>query len=179
MMRTLLLFGLVSVAAAGAALAQGDSPRLDPGQRVRVHQGKRAVVGTLLSADSTAMQVLTSHTDTARLRRADVTGVDVSVGQKSKAASGALIGAGVGAVGGALAMVVIAGPEALETNDISPAVYVGGAAVIGLALGAGVGALVGASSQTDRWEPAVWPVLTFQPDGRAGKRIALGVRLSF
>lgn len=179
MTRTLFVLAAVVLAAAPHAQAQGGVIDVGPGQRVRIHEGQRKVVGTLLSVDSATMRILTSHTDTALVARADVTRLDVSVGQKSRAGSGALIGAGVGAAGGALAMVVVAGPEELESNDISAAVYVGGAAVIGMALGAVVGAVVGANSHTDRWERSVWPTLGASLGSAAGKGVAMGLRITF
>jgi hypothetical protein len=167
---------LVVLTAAGEA--QQDSLRLDPGQRVRIHEGKRAVVGTLLSVDSSAMRVLTSHADTAVLRRADVTGVDVSVGTKSRTVSGALIGAGVGTVGVGLIAYILAGTPGLTSGDES-LVYVGAAALGGLVLGAGVGAVIGAGSRADKWKPAVWPTFAVRLSGPAGRRVSAGMRITF
>jgi len=179
MTRFMLALAGVLVVLTSVVDAQQEAPRLDPGQRVRVHEGNRKVVGTLLSVDSAALRVLTGQTDTAFLKKADVTGVDVSVGQRARTGSGALTGAAVGAVAGALALIVVAGPDNLSPNEISPAYTVGAAAVGGAALGAAVGAVIGAGLHTDRWEPAVWPTLTFSLGGPAGRSIALGGHLRF
>ena len=143
MTRFMLALAWILVALSAAVEAQQYSPRLDPGQWVRIHQGKHAVVGTLLSVDSAVMWVLTTQTDTAFLRRADITGVDVSTGRKSKTLSGALIGAGVGAVGLGLAAYLSG-----AGGDGSVAV-IAMAIPTGFVLGAGIGAAIGAGSHTD------------------------------
>ena len=173
MFRSLLVLGFVSLAAAHGSQAQQDTTGLVPGQWVRIHQGKHAVIGTLLFVDSAVMWVLTTQTDTAFLRRADITGVDVSTGRKSKTLSGALIGAGVGAVGLGLAAYLSG-----AGGDGSVAV-IAMAIPTGFVLGAGIGAAIGSGSHTYRWEPAIWPTLTFSLGGPAGRSIALGGHLRF
>jgi hypothetical protein len=178
MRRFMLALAGVLVVLTSVVDAQQEPPRLDPGQRVRVHEGNRKVVGTLLSTDSSALRVLTSHTDTAFLKRADVTAVDVSVGQRARTVSGALTGAGIGVVSVGFVTYALAGFPSITSGDES-LVYVAAGMVGGLVLGAGVGAVIGAGSHTDRWEPAIWPTLTFSLGGPAGRSIALGGHLRF
>lgn len=178
MVRTMLILSGILVAVSGVSEGQEGGPQLDAGQRVRIHEGKRKVVGTLLSVDSSAVRVLTSHTDTAHLRRADITGADVSVGTKSRAASGALIGAGVGTIGVGLIAYILAGTPGLTSGEES-LVYVGAAALGGLVLGAGVGAVIGAGSRADKWKPAVWPIFAVRLSGPDGRRVRAGMRITF
>ena len=173
MFRTLAVLGLISLTFAPPGDAQEGAPRLDPGQRVRVHQGKRTVVGTLLAADSAEILLLTSSTDTVRLRRADISSVDVSIGQKSGTISGALKGAALGAVGAGVATYIA------EKDNESAGAFVAAGAVAGFVFGAVVGAVVGAGSHTDRWQPTVWPTLDMGRSETGGKAVALGVHFTF
>ena len=178
MIRTLFVLAGLQLAFVGVSPGQQDAPRLDAGQRVRVHEGKRAVVGTLLSVDSAAVRVLTSHTDTAHLRRADITGVDVSVGKKSRVASGALIGAG-GGYRRRWFDRLYPGRHSWTPSGDESLVYVAAAALGVYVLGAGVGAVVGAGSHTDRWAPAVWPAVGLGTEGVEVLGVGIGMRIRF
>ena len=82
---------------------------------------------------------------------ASLTKIEVSRGQKSKTASGALIGGAVGlAAGGIVGAALCSGePDCPEPRWLVGAAYVGG---IGLVVGAGIGAIIGTITKVDRWE---------------------------
>ncbi len=173
-----VLIALVPILAPRTAQAQQDVPRLEAGHRVRVYQSKHTVTGTLLSADSATMQLLTSHADTAHLTRSSVTRIELSVGQKSQAGKGALIGGAVGFFGVGLITYFLAGTPGLTSGDES-LVYVAAGMVGGLVVGAGVGAIVGGLSPTDRWKQTTWPTVVVRLGGPGGKGVKIGLRIRF
>jgi hypothetical protein len=136
------------------------------------------IVGTFLSADTSTMRVLTAPLDTASVARAAATGVEVSVGTKSRTLAGALIGAPVGALAAASITYIAVGTPGLDSGD-EELIIVAAAAFGGFFLGGIGGALIGSGKRTDRWEPTVWPTVSVQPGGPDGKTVALGVRLRF
>jgi hypothetical protein len=113
-----------------------------------------------------------------RIALAQIERIDVSLGKRSLAGQGALIGAAVPA---AISLVGLGLGSAIRPRhgDIDntgyhvavwAAVAVAPAAIVGAALGAGV--------RTDRWEPACAKPLrvTVAPDLRGGARVGLAVR---
>ncbi|TFG44338.1 MAG: hypothetical protein E4H41_07785, partial [Gemmatimonadales bacterium] len=102
MTRSMLVLTVCLLALPSFSQAQQDTTGLAPGRRVRVKLEKGDdIVGTFLSADTSTMRVLTAPLDTASVARAAATGVEVSVGTKSRTLAGALIGAPVGALAAA------------------------------------------------------------------------------
>jgi len=177
MRRTLIVLVLGTLAVAGRAQAQQDTVALVRGERVRVHQaGKQKLVGTLAAADSLQLTIITSPLDTVPVSRASVTGIDRWAGTESKTGEGALVGLGVGVVGG-----VIVGGIACSGTDYSMSTgscIAAAAGIFGL-VGAAAGAIIWHGWTTDRWEPTVWPTVTIQPGGSSAAGVALGVHLRF
>ena len=134
-----------------ATVAQEAPPPLEPGTRVRV------TAPDIDKYDGTlqAMRGDTLTVDTLRIAVASVTRLDVYRGQKSKTGKGALIGAGVGFVAGALTGLALCGERGTPCES-DGSDYTAAAAVIlgggGALLGAGIGAVVGSQIKGDRWE---------------------------
>ena len=177
MNRTLLGFTIATLALSSILQAQQGAAALTPGRRVRIHQqGGQPLVGAFVTADSTTLSIVTAPKDTVHLRQSAVTGVDLSLGTKSHAGKGALIGLGAGMLVGAIAG---AASSCSVDAEVPPAACaVAGALVFG-ALGTGVGALFGAMTQTEQWQPTAWPTLGFRPGGLDGTQLALGLHLQF
>ena len=154
------MFSLVVVALALTAWScSGHIPDtwIDPGDRVRVTAPSLDLdkdVGTVaaLVADTFVVE-LEDQADALDVPLSEVTRLEVHQGHKSRAGTGALIGAGAGAATGVtVALVDCAGDEChLDGSDVTGAVVlVLGAG--GALAGAGLGALIGAAIKTDRWE---------------------------
>jgi hypothetical protein len=170
---------LAVLACASQGQAQQDTVQLVPGQRVRIHQqGKHTLVGAFVAADSVSLAILASPADTVQVPRASITGVDRSVGTRSMVPDGALIGLGVGVVGGVITGALACSPDNNGWNVTQGECMSWGAAAFGL-IGALVGALSWSGERTDRWKPTVWPIVTLHPSGAEGKRVALGLHLTF
>lgn len=144
------LFGLAVMAvAAGTARAQA-APRA--GDRVRVTSSDSRMVGTLRdwSADSIAVEHRGAMT---RFRLGDVWLVERQVGTRGRflhgVAVGALVGGGVGAVGGLAAGADC--PEWLCFSRGTMAVVLG---ILGAGAGVVIGGVVGGFSRQAIWETA-------------------------
>jgi hypothetical protein len=175
MRHALVFVTLATVGIAGRAAAQQDTVALVRGERIRIHQqGKQALVGTLAAADSTGLTIITGPLDTVPVARAGVTRIDRWAGTQSKTGEGALVGLGVGMVAGAIVGGIACSNDSysLDTGGCIAA----SAGILGL-VGAAAGAFIWHGWHTDRWEPAVWPVVTIQPAGVTVKGVALGMRL--
>jgi hypothetical protein len=178
MFRALLVLGLVALAGAQGGQAQQATTGLVPGRRIRIHQsGVKPLAGEFVSMGSDGIRLTTSPADTQLVPKADITGVDLSQGTKSKAGSGAVTGLLVGAAGGAL--LGVAGCSGDESGWVTPGQCAGAGALVFGALGAGIGALLGSGKRTDKWAPTAWPTVSFQPFGRDGGTVALGMHLRF
>ncbi|HKQ20240.1 MAG TPA: hypothetical protein VJW75_10895 [Candidatus Eisenbacteria bacterium] len=173
MLRTLLLMLAVLCCSAATSLPEAEASLLFAGDRVRLSVTTpeliRVLSGDPLSADQ-------SHRDqfigTLRARRDDdvvirvgspatelavpvnsVRRIEVSLGRHGRAGRGALIGLGAGALGGALAgLIVCSGGNCEssgitgETGLVTMVLGLGGAVV-----GTGVGALTGSLIRSERW----------------------------
>ena len=184
MSRSMLVLCLLTLITVSSAQAQGISTDLVPGRRIRVQQHQGTMVqGALVSVSDTALTLRTSETDTVVVARAAIAKVEVYEGTKSKAGKGAvtglLIGGGIGVVLG----VATASSTEGTLLESSPGSYAVGSGLLFGALGAGVGALIGSGSHTEKWQsvvlPAVLPTVTILPDESKGRRVALGLRISF
>jgi hypothetical protein len=180
MFRSLLVLALASLVVGQDIQAQQDPTGLTVGRRIRVHQpGQKKVTGTFAFMDAERLALVTAPGDTVQLSRKAITRVDLADGTKSKAGKGAvdglLIGGGVG-----IALGIAFGVAAEDTYaDAGVPAYAAGTGILFAAIGAGVGALIGSGSRTDRWVPTAWPTVSFQPAGLDGKRLALGMNLTF
>ena len=126
----LLLIGLVAPAGLGA---QAVIP--DPGEEVRVVQrGQRGAVQGFFVEASTFEVVLKSEQDNAtiRLARAGITGMSVQRGYRSHTRKGALIGLGVGVLGGILLGQT---SDSFESTGAAVGASVGAALPIGMLIG--------------------------------------------
>jgi hypothetical protein len=181
MTRSMLALAIALLVLPSLGQAQQDTTGLAPGRRIRVHQpDKHTVVGNFVAIDSASLGLETTPGDTLQIARARITGVDLSVGTKSKTGQGALSGLMYGALGGvALGLLASAGQDPNELFYVSPGAAAAGGALMFGAIGAGVGALIGSGKRTDRWEPTVWPVRVIAPGGQAGNGVALGMHLRF
>jgi hypothetical protein len=160
--------------------AQADSTRLTAGMKLRVHQQRTApIVGTLISLDPEHVVLLLSPADTAVLSRQSITKVELYQGTRSGAGKGAvtglLIGATIGAIGGAISASATEGSYVEYSAGEGALAY---GVTLGL-LGTGIGALVGSGSHHEIWQPTVLPTVSMQPGGQGGKRVAMGLRISF
>jgi hypothetical protein len=129
--------------------------------------------------DSTSLTFVSGYADTVTASRDSITGVDVSLGKKSAAGKGALIGLGVGAATGVIFGVAASGSDNDSWIDFSSGAWAGGFGLFGGALGLLVGAIVGSAHHSDRWQPAVLPTVNVQSVGDEGRRVALGVSIRF
>jgi len=175
MRQGLVVAMLATLAIAGRAWAQQDTVPLVRGERIRVREpGSRDLVGTLAGADSTALTIVTSPLDTVRVTRSGGTRIDRWAGTQSKTGEGALVGLGVGIVGGAIVGGIACGNDSysLDTGGCIAAT----AGVFGL-VGAAAGAFIWHGWRTDRWEATVWPTVTIHPAGAEATGVTLGVRL--
>ncbi len=179
MTRLALAVTLVLVATTPRLHAQADATALPPGSRVRVHQGAQSATGTLVSVDSTSLTFITGSADTVTAPRDSITGVDVSLGTKSGAGKGALIGLGVGAATGVIFGAVASTADDNSWVEFSVGQWVAGYGLLGAALGTLVGVIIGSAHHSDRWQPAVLPTVSFQAVGSEDQRVALGVRIRF
>ncbi len=175
---------LVAVLAFGPLA--GATAQVGPGERVRVTfctpdlscaGSSRISVGTLLAWKADSL-VVESDGDTLAVPLDMVTGLDVSLGQKSRTLKGAGIGALVGAAAG-LATAAIACAIAGDCYDDGLTglvyAYLGG---LGAVAGALTGAIIGSTMEVDRWVDVPLDRLrvSFGPqrDGRFG--LGLSVR---
>jgi len=184
MSRTIVALSLALIALSAIAEAQQKSDALVPGSRIRIQQRQGAAVqGALVSIGDTAVTVRTSETDTVVVARAAIAKVEVYEGTKSGAGKGALNGFLIGGLGGVLIGVAASGSDDGSFLDFNAGEWAVGIGLTFGALGAGIGALIGSGSHTEKWEqatlPPVLPTVTILPDDSKGRRVALGVRISF
>lgn len=175
MRQGLIVAVLATLAVAGRAWAQQDTVPLVRGERIRVHQpGRQDLVGILAGADSAGLTVVTSPLDTELVARSPTTRIDRWAGTQSKTGEGALVGLGIGVVGGAIVGGIACSNDSyvLDTGGCIGAT----AGVFGL-VGAAAGALIWHGWHTDRWEPTIWPTVTIPPAGAESSGVTLGVRL--
>jgi hypothetical protein len=144
-----------------------------------VHQGSESLTGSLVSLDSAGLVIATGKSDTVTAPRASITAVEVSVGTKSHAGTGALIGLGVGAATGVILGLVSASADEGDFVDVSTGAWTAGVGLAGAAIGAGVGAIIGATQRSDKWQPAALPTFSVQRYGPNDRRVAIGLRMTF
>ena len=135
----------------------------EPAARVRLtlaSPSSQRLVGTLVGqyADSFRVQ-LAARAAPVSVARSAVVRLEVSQGQKRAVGEGALIGAGLGVIGGfVLSGVAASKSQSCGTPNLFGVCYVdwygrafrGG--LIGGAIGGAVGAALGYALRTDRWE---------------------------
>lgn len=150
------------------------------GRRIRIQQQHGASLqGAVVAVSDSAVTLRTSETDTVSVPRAGIAKVEVYEGTRSNTGKSALTGLLIGGLTG-----VVVGAVSAQATQGSFIEYSAGegAVAYGAAfgvLGAGIGALVGSGSHHESWQPAVLPTITVQPTGQDGKRVALGMRISF
>jgi hypothetical protein len=182
MTRIAFAVGLALLAVTPILHAQAVPAAVDPGSRVRVHQGAQSVTGTFVSVDSTSLTLVTGSADTVTTSRASITGVDVSLGKKSRAGRGALIGLAIGTVAGVVTGAAVGDDSpsdcwfCIEPTKPEAALALG---LTGAILGAGIGAIIGATQHGDRWQPTVLPTARVQAIGSKDQRVVLGLRIRF
>lgn len=165
----------------------------DSGARFRVTfteaGASRRVTGTLVSLNADSIVLGDERESSASgplesrlaIPRAGITSLQVNTGRHSSAGTGALIGAGIGVVGG----LVLGVAAQCDGSEVWFAACVDGAgqtAVLGLflgAVGAGIGAITGAFITHDTWHtlqqpPAVGVILRPAGDG-----VAAGLSINF
>lgn len=128
-----------------------------PGSRLRLTAPTYQLdgaIGTLQSADSTTLVVWFSGSQSPQpIARSAIDRLDVSIGTKSQAGRGAVIGilAGGISVGG---MALSAAQAEYTCSGCTP--YILLATGLGMAVGALVGAIIGSVLHSDMWSPMVW-----------------------
>jgi hypothetical protein len=153
----LLVAGVVGSGCAGVRIVKGleVAPRkeLAAGNRVRVQlfQPGSKVVGSVVRLTGDTLVILPENAhDEMALSAANVSRLELSLGQRSRAGKGALVGLLVGAVGGYVAL------QYLCSGGCAGAVVlyalIPGGGLVGAGMGAGVGALI----RTERWQPVTW-----------------------
>jgi hypothetical protein len=178
MLRSALLVMILATVARSGVVAQVGGP-VQPGQRVRVSRIEHtpAIIGEIgaIVADT----LIVRHpgglggTATTAIPLSSIARLQASRGQRSKWATGLLVGLGVGVGGGAVVGAATChGDLLLTTGDCA----VMGAALFG-AIGAVSGTVVGLLVKTERWETVpldrVSPRVSWGPNGR----LAFGLRL--
>ncbi len=159
--RTLSSVLVIALAAAADLAAQQDT-LVVPGARVRVTAptvAENHLVGTVAAVDADTLVLGVNHgTSSLAIPFASMTSLEVSRGKKSKAGLGAIIGAPIGLVAGALIGYAASGGggtfplgEGLERLEEGGDAMAAGALLGGLTGGL-IGALIGSSIKVDRWE---------------------------
>lgn len=170
MRRSTLRGLLVRAAAAGSILAilsltatpvesqvtpaPGDTTRVRP-----FRYGAAWQEGIVVGADSLALRFVRSGTrDTVTVPLARVKDWEIARGSSTHPVRGLLIGLGLGAAAGALAVPPLANGAGwgYGTEDVLIGAGIGGA------FGAGVGVLIGALTRTEKWHPVVRPAAGIQ-----------------
>jgi hypothetical protein len=169
-----LLIGLACLLT--TALLRTAAAQVSPGDRVRVTTPDRGRYdGTLVALPPDSIVV-----DTLRISLVAVTQLELHHGQKSKWATGAIIG-GV-ALGAATAAVVIAGCDPWGSHEeycsISDAGFVAVTAA-GAVAGAAIGGAFGALSKSDRWEEVPLDQLRVSFAPQRDGRFAFGLSMRF
>ena len=149
-----VLVFVISISAT-QAFAQ-DAPGIAVGTRVRVEAATvstKPVTGTIVRLDETSMTVLVNPASPPKvLPRDAITKMEVSVGRRSKAKLGALIGAVALAISAASEESSCSGIVCVEPHKEAVVAFAG-------AVGAGLGALIGAGFRKDTWAQVESPGL--------------------
>jgi len=183
----------VAILVASPLVAQEETTTLEVGDRVRVVDSTRVVVGTVSWLDSESVRVEgESAEDSAEFSWAlsEVETLEISQGESGRAGVGALIGFGAG-----FALGVAVGsddpPPCPPPPDYCDNPFCGSCdsavsfspveagAVLGL-VGAGIGAVIGVFAKTEKWEPvelsAAKPIVAIHPSGRFDMGFTIPVR---
>jgi hypothetical protein len=181
MFRSFLALAIALGTMAASGQAQTDSTKLTAGMKLRIHQQQTGpIVGTLISLDPDHVVLLVSAADTTVVPRGSITKVEMYQGMKSGAGKGAVTGLLIGGIGGAiLGGIAAASQDESDWTYIPPGQLIIGGAVGWGALGAGIGALIGMGSHSEKWEPTVLPTVKVVSDESKGRRVKLGMRISF
>ena len=179
MSRSICLLALALVMAVEALPAQDSALVVSPGRSIRVHlRDGGQTQGTVVAIDSARLRLFVTGADTVSLARHEVAGIDLYQGMKTSvgksALTGGLIGAGIGALLGAISASGTQG-TLLEYSAGEGAVAYG--ATFGV-LGAGIGALIGTKHQP-RWHSADWPTVILAPVTARGGGLQLGLSMRF
>lgn len=176
-MRSLILAFVGIAVFSTVALGQ----TLEPGARVRLASnalGTQARTGVVVSSTADSLIVQPDRSPTvARLARADLSSVEVSVGHHRHAGRGAIVGLLVGVVGGAAIGAMTWAPCTgfcfLEPDTRATSAQLG-AGVFGI-LGTALGAIAGALDVSDEWRS-----VTIKPDVALsrGSGGTLGLKMS-
>lgn len=146
---------------------------LATGARVRIRQpayGPGWLAGRLVSpAADSAVIALAGRPDTVRFATDSLPPFEVSLGLRSSAGKGALVGLGVGAGTGLILGILAAAEDCTGfcVVDVGPVEIAGVSALLG-GVGAGIGAVVGSLIRTERWRRV-------RPPTRGGVRLQPGV----
>ena len=144
---------IASLVVSGASMwgAHPSWAQVDAGSRIRVTTPHGSHRGRLVSLDGDSLRY--TRSDTARvtaLPLASVVRLERSVGKRSAAGRGALIGGLIGG-GFGLFLGIAASTDNSGWWEVGAEDIAAVTAIVG-ATGAGIGALLGAASRRDRWE---------------------------
>ena len=176
------ILAVLAVALYLPVVADGQTPTVAPGARIRVTAPSRDLerhVTTVLEVRDDSVVVGASGNSRA-LELASITALDISAGTRRQTAKGAMLGLAIGVVTGAL--IGAASYEECVPESFLDCFGASGSreeeATLGAALfgGAGlvIGAIVGTLNRTDRWTAVNIPVQLAVAPTRAG---GLGVAL--
>lgn len=169
-LRFLLPALLVAVSARNT---QAQDVTLREGSRVSIEtRSRQRAVGVVKSFDSDSVRLFTGENGaTLSVARNDVTGIQVSHGRSAArgAIRGAMWGAGVSGVIGAIFVAAVESDNTYTVTDSDRAVFMANSIVGGALWGAGIGAFV----KSERWERvSMRPRVTSSPSG-----VRLGVSI--
>ena len=180
--RSTVLAGLASTLLVAGVKAQ--QPDVQAGQRVRVSHNGSQTVGTVVAvlADTPVLEV-EAPAGRRAVPLATLDRLEVSLGRKTQAGKGALIGLLVGGVAGVATGVLVCAPNpSCEGEDDSltglVALFFGG---IGALAGTGIGALIGGITLVEQWQPI--PLdrvsLGISPHGHRGFEFSVSIGIRF
>jgi hypothetical protein len=170
-----MLQGPAPVPAAQPPLAQADS-----GSRIRItvsEPSKFRRVGRLVSWDADSLRFTSADTSGQEAVAIEsLSRLERSLGRRSNAGRGAMIGALVGS-GAGLILGIAASADEGSWFEVGPEEIALVTAFMG-ATGAGLGALAGAATKRERWEPVTLPARIarrpLRPRSIAGARVTIG-----
>ena len=159
--------------ALSAQLAQAQDVTLREGSRVSIEtRSRQRTVGIVKSFDMDSVRLFTGESGaTLSVARSDVTEIQVSHGRSAArgAIRGAMWGAGVMGVLGAIFVAAVESDDTYTVTDSDRAVFLANSIVGGALWGAGIGAFV----KSERWERiSMRPRITSSSAG-----VGLGVRV--
>lgn len=143
------------------SLAGQGAPKLAPGAHVRLTTSWSAVpvVGTVVAVDRDSVRIrpedpaiFPGHPTSVAIARSSIRDLEVAVKSHSNAGKGALIGLGIGVVGGAVAGVEGCQPDQNSWDLFTPTQCAAFGGLLFGAIGAGLGALIGSAGGSERWE---------------------------